>query len=72
MRADLSKDDILRFAAVGMLYDRDANGEFLHCYTPPLGGHLVIELCQRIGDYRNFGAANASVRLAAVERARRG
>lgn len=71
-RTDLAPEDVARFARVGMLYDRDAGGEFLHCYTLPLGGHLVIELCQRIGDYGNFGAANASVRLAAVERARRG
>ncbi|MEU0532606.1 sugar phosphate isomerase/epimerase and 4-hydroxyphenylpyruvate domain-containing protein [Amycolatopsis tolypomycina] len=53
-----------------VLYDRDAEGEFLHFYTALAGARVFFEVVQRIGGYRGFGVANAPVRMAA-HRARR-
>jgi len=52
-------------AALDLLYDRDERGEFLHAYTVPVGD-LLFEILERRGDYRGYGVANATVRLAAV------
>ncbi|MGC5010067.1 TIM barrel protein [Streptosporangium sp. DT93] len=49
---------------LGVLYDRDADGEFLHLYTVTLG-RVFFEIVQRIGGYRGYGAVNAPIRLAA-------
>ena len=51
--------------AHNILYDRDDNGEFLHAYTDPFDDRFFFEIVQRIGDYQQYGAANASVRMAA-------
>ncbi|MFG1965550.1 bifunctional sugar phosphate isomerase/epimerase/4-hydroxyphenylpyruvate dioxygenase family protein [Nonomuraea sp. NPDC049028] len=48
---------------LGLLYDRDEHGEFLHLYTIT-AGRVFFELVQRVGDYHGYGAANAPVRLA--------
>jgi 4-hydroxyphenylpyruvate dioxygenase len=56
--------------ALGVLYDRDADGEFLHFYTEILGGRLFFEVVQRIGAYAGYGEANAPVRMAAHRRQR--
>ena len=50
---------------LGVLYDRDARGEFLHFYTPPVAGRLFFEVVERRGGYDGYGAANAPVRMAA-------
>ncbi len=51
---------------LGVLYDRDqAGGEFLHLFTPTIGGHLFFEVVERRGGYAGYGAANAPVRMAA-------
>ncbi|MEU1802351.1 TIM barrel protein [Streptomyces sp. NPDC019937] len=55
---------------LGILYDRDADGAFLHCYTEILGGAVFFELVQRVGGYTGYGAANAPVRTAAHRTAR--
>ncbi|MFM9592183.1 bifunctional sugar phosphate isomerase/epimerase/4-hydroxyphenylpyruvate dioxygenase family protein [Streptomyces scabiei] len=52
------------YRALGILYDRDADGEFRHCYTETVG-RVFFELVQRDGGYRGYGAQNAPVRLAA-------
>ena len=49
---------------LGMLYDRDANGEFLHAFTNTFDDRLFFELVERRGS-TGFGAANAGFRLAA-------
>jgi 4-hydroxyphenylpyruvate dioxygenase len=55
-----------------VLYDRDERGgEFLHAYTEQIDGRFSIEIAERRGGYDGYGAANAAVRLAAQERARR-
>ncbi|HET6626928.1 MAG TPA: TIM barrel protein [Nocardioidaceae bacterium] len=49
---------------VGVLYDRDGRGEFVHFYTQTVGG-VFFEVVERRGGYDGYGAANAPVRLAA-------
>jgi 4-hydroxyphenylpyruvate dioxygenase len=54
-----------------ILYDRDDTGEFLHAYTDPFDDRFFFEIVQRIDGYQQYGAANASVRMA-VQAKRRG
>lgn len=65
--ARLALDDTLlaRLQRLGMLYDRDAHGDFLHAYTAPFQQRFFFEIVQRDG-YRGYGAANAAVRMAAL------
>jgi 4-hydroxyphenylpyruvate dioxygenase len=53
-----------------VLYDRDADGEYLHFYTAVLGGRVFFEVVQRIGTYAAYGEVNAPVRMAAHRRLR--
>ncbi len=64
-RLDLDDRAVTRLSGSGMLYDRDARGEFFHFYTALLGPRLFIEVVQRRGDYAGYGAVNAPVRMAA-------
>ncbi|WP_326822591.1 bifunctional sugar phosphate isomerase/epimerase/4-hydroxyphenylpyruvate dioxygenase family protein [Streptosporangium sp. NBC_01756] len=48
---------------LGVLYDRDEYGEFLHLYTVTVG-RVFFEIVQRIGGYQGYGAVNAPIRLA--------
>ena len=52
-----------------ILYERDARQhEFLHAYTPPFRpDRFFFELVERRGDYQQYGATNAAVRLAAMQ-----
>jgi 4-hydroxyphenylpyruvate dioxygenase len=49
---------------LGVLYDRDDDGDFTHFYTATIGG-VFLEVVQRRRGYQGYGATNASVRLAA-------
>jgi 4-hydroxyphenylpyruvate dioxygenase len=60
--------DMLRINNI--LYDRDDAGEFLHAYTDPFDDRFFFEIVQRIGGYQQYGAANASVRMAAQAKRR--
>ena len=53
---------------LGLLYDRDERGEFLHAYTEAFEGRFFFEAVQRRGGYDGFGAVNAAVRAAAQAR----
>jgi 4-hydroxyphenylpyruvate dioxygenase len=55
---------------LGVLLDRDADGEFLHFYTDVLGGRVFFEVVQRIGGYAGYGEVNAPIRMAAHRRQR--
>ena len=48
-----------------LLYDRDDEGEFLHAYTDTFDDRFFFEIVERIGNYRQYGAVNAAVRMAA-------
>jgi 4-hydroxyphenylpyruvate dioxygenase len=71
--ARLAPGDMLlgRLQRLGVLYDRDAHGEFLHAYTEPFHERFFFELVQRTG-YVGYGAANAAVRMAAQAQLRHG
>ncbi|MFE9600961.1 bifunctional sugar phosphate isomerase/epimerase/4-hydroxyphenylpyruvate dioxygenase family protein [Streptomyces hokutonensis] len=69
-RFDLAEGELETYQDLGILYDRDAGGEFRHCYTRTVG-RVFFELVQRDGDYRGYGAPNAPVRLAAQHTAKR-
>ncbi|UOQ57492.1 sugar phosphate isomerase/epimerase and 4-hydroxyphenylpyruvate domain-containing protein [Leucobacter allii] len=53
-----------RLRGLGLLFDRDDAGAFIHGYTPTIGG-VFLEIVQRIDDYRGYGATDAPIRLAA-------
>ncbi|WP_433462567.1 bifunctional sugar phosphate isomerase/epimerase/4-hydroxyphenylpyruvate dioxygenase family protein [Spirillospora sp. CA-128828] len=63
-RHDLGAERHRLLRELGLLYDRDEHGEFLHFYTAT-SGRVFFEIVQRIGGYRGYGAVNAPVRLAA-------
>jgi 4-hydroxyphenylpyruvate dioxygenase len=67
VRADLSGAQIDELKALDILYDRDAEGAFLHAYTATLDGGFFFEIVQRDG-YQGYGAPNAGIRLAAQAR----
>ncbi|MFF3313553.1 bifunctional sugar phosphate isomerase/epimerase/4-hydroxyphenylpyruvate dioxygenase family protein [Streptomyces sp. NPDC002952] len=62
-RFELGEERHRELRELGLLYDRDEHGEFLHLYTTTIG-QVFFELVQRIDDYRGFGMANAPARLA--------
>ncbi|GAA4055454.1 bifunctional sugar phosphate isomerase/epimerase/4-hydroxyphenylpyruvate dioxygenase family protein [Actinomadura miaoliensis] len=63
-RYDLGAERHRLLRELGLLYDRDDHGEFLHFYTATTG-RVFLEVVQRLGGYRGYGAPNAPVRLAA-------
>lgn len=65
-RFGLDADIVAHWQSLGILYDRNNDGEFLHLYTETVGG-IFIELVQRCDSYRDYGPGNAAVRLAAQE-----
>lgn len=65
-RFGLADATVERWQSLGILYDRNDDGEFLHLYSETIGG-VFIELVQRVGNYNDYGPGNAAVRLAAQE-----
>jgi 4-hydroxyphenylpyruvate dioxygenase len=63
-RLGLGRDLLARLRRLGVLYDRDGDGELFHVYTPLVAGRFYVELLERRGGYAGFGAANTPVRLA--------
>lgn len=55
---------IAELRAHDLVYDRDADGEYLHFYTHTVG-QIFFEFVERRGHYDGFGAGNAPVRLTA-------
>jgi 4-hydroxyphenylpyruvate dioxygenase len=53
----------------GILYDRDADGEYFELVSRAFAKRFFFEIVERRG-YRTYGAANASIRLAAQSRYR--
>lgn len=70
-RTDLSPARCELMRGLGILYDSDGAGEFLHLYTPLLDGRLFFEVVQRINGYEGYGAVNTPVRMAAHRSERR-
>ena len=61
---DLPADRLAEMRRLSILYDRGPSGEFFHAYTRAFDHRFFFEFVER-RDYDGFGAANASVRLAA-------
>ncbi len=66
-RFELADPEVETMAALGLLHDRDAAGDFTHFYTATIGG-VFFEVVQRRGSYDGYGAPDAGVRLAAQHR----
>ncbi|HEY9394190.1 MAG TPA: sugar phosphate isomerase/epimerase and 4-hydroxyphenylpyruvate domain-containing protein, partial [Nocardioides sp.] len=61
-RFGLADDLVATLRELDLLYDRDADGEYLHCYTETVG-EVFFELVERRERYDGYGAGNAPVRL---------
>jgi 4-hydroxyphenylpyruvate dioxygenase len=66
-KTDLTPDQLMTFRNHNILYDRDGAAEYLQAYTQTFDQRFFFEIVERRG-YRGYGAANASVRLAAQAR----
>lgn len=62
-RFDLDPGFLATLKELNLLYDRDAEGEFLHFYTATVGS-VFFEVVERRGGYDGYGAPNAPVRHA--------
>ncbi|MET4136338.1 TIM barrel protein [Pseudarthrobacter sp. PvP090] len=62
-RFDLDASFLATLRELNLLYDRDADGEFLHFYTATVGS-VFFEMVERRGNYDGYGAPNAPVRHA--------
>ncbi len=62
-RFGLEPDFLATLQELNLLYDRDADGEFLHFYTATVGS-VFFEMVERRGTYDGYGAPNAPVRHA--------
>lgn len=67
-RFDFDDDALERMQRLGILYDRDGDGEYFQIYLKALEGGFFIEIVERRGGYRGFGASNAPIRLAVQAR----
>jgi 4-hydroxyphenylpyruvate dioxygenase len=67
VRTDLSVEAVERLRARNILYDNEGKAEYYQAYTRMLEGGFFFEIVERRG-YKGFGAANASIRLAAQTR----
>ena len=61
---DLPAERLAEMRRLSILYDRGPGGEFFHAYTRAFDHRFFFEFVER-RNYDGFGAANASVRLAA-------
>lgn len=64
-RFDLDDDLLEAMRSRNILYDRNDDGEFFHAYTETFMGRFFFEVVERRGNYTQFGAVNAPIRLAA-------
>jgi 4-hydroxyphenylpyruvate dioxygenase len=62
-RFALEPEFLATLRELNLLYDRDADGEFLHFYTATVGS-VFFEMVERRGAYDGYGAPNAPVRHA--------
>ena len=63
-RFGVDADTVAELRELDLLYDRSADGEFVHFYTHTIGS-VFFEFVERRGDYDGYGTDNAPVRLAA-------
>jgi 4-hydroxyphenylpyruvate dioxygenase len=63
-RFDLPPSELMELRALGIVYDRDGQGEYLQFYTH-IVGQVFLEFVERRQGYDGYGAGNAPVRLTA-------
>jgi 4-hydroxyphenylpyruvate dioxygenase len=63
-RFSIDPAELERMRALGILYDRDEQGEYFQLYSRAIAKRVFFEIVERRG-YDHFGAANAAVRLGA-------
>jgi 4-hydroxyphenylpyruvate dioxygenase len=68
-RFGLEETLLTQLAEFNILYDRDTDGEYFHLVSRAFAKRFFFEVVERRG-YRAYGAANASIRLAAQSRYR--
>ena len=66
-RVDLPAERLAVLKANNILYDKDADGEYLQIYTQSFKDLFFLEIVERRG-YKGFGAINAPIRLNAQSR----
>ncbi|MDI1342828.1 MAG: TIM barrel protein [Pseudolabrys sp.] len=66
-RVDLNPERLAVLEANNILYDKDADGEYLQIYTQSFKDLFFLEIVERRG-YKGFGAVNAPIRLNAQSR----
>ena len=66
-RFALDEATLQRMRQYNILYDRDADGEYLQLYSRAFAKRFFFEIVERRG-YEAYGAANAPIRLAAQSR----
>jgi len=64
-RLDLDAGVVVRMRALGVLFDRSPEGDYLHAYTESFADRFFFEVVQRVGGYDAYGALNAPARMAA-------
>jgi len=68
-RFGLGETLLAQLAQFNILYDRDTDGEYFHLVSRAFAKRFFFEVIERRG-YRAYGAANATIRLAAQSRYR--
>lgn len=63
---DLDPALLASMRELGIMYDRDADGEFFQAYTTPFDGRFFFSMIERCGNYQQYGIANAPVHLGAL------
>ena len=63
---DLEPTLLAALREAGVLYERGAQGEFLHAYSAPFDDRFEFEFIERRGGYELYGSTNSPVRLAAL------
>jgi 4-hydroxyphenylpyruvate dioxygenase len=62
VRYDLDRSELRRLRESNVMYDADADGEFLHVCTDTFDDRFFFEVVERRKDYAGFGGSDAMVR----------
>jgi 4-hydroxyphenylpyruvate dioxygenase len=68
-RLDIDAGLVERMRSLGILYERNANGEYFHAYSTSFADRFFFEIVQRVGVYEGYGAGNAPARMASQTQA---
>lgn len=66
-RFALDQQLLKKLRSYNIMYDKNDDGEFFHCYSKEVNG-VFFEIVQRINNYQSYGESNAHIRLAAQSR----